>query len=294
MKFLLVILIGMSNVAMSTTLQQQWEIEKRLGLRAEVDSKLLEGRHVIFVAGIMNELANIISNYYPSNIEAAKEFGATTSYIHPNSSNPIPENAELLYRSITDIYQRLQKPIILVGHSKGGAETLYAILKHPELITQGMVDRVLLIQAAIGGSPLAEDQSWCFKVVCGLLNPNLKTLKPDIAKRNFDDVFWEFDRSMVSGQRRMISDRIFYVRSQIAPNDLSFGISLIRTLTNLDLSLLGPNDGLITITAQYDFRIGVDLGILQSDHIGLTVSTVSSTSHEDRKSFMRALFKTVL
>ena len=52
------------------TLEQKWTYEKvNLNLRDNPD--LLKGTHVLFVAGIMNELASLISSYYRDNMESA-------------------------------------------------------------------------------------------------------------------------------------------------------------------------------------------------------------------------------
>jgi hypothetical protein len=64
-------------------------------------------------------------------------------------------------------------------------------------------------------------------------------------------------------------------------------------LTELILRAHGPNDGLL---AQSDMRLarGEDLGVIDSDHVSLTVSNFLSVSTADeRKAFTLALFQEI-
>lgn len=51
--------------------------------------------------------------------------------------------------------QDKQRPVILIGYSKGAADILYAIAKYPQL--QKRVVAVVSVAGAIGGSPLADN-----------------------------------------------------------------------------------------------------------------------------------------
>ncbi|MDA0713570.1 MAG: hypothetical protein O2897_06245, partial [bacterium] len=198
-----------------------------------------------------------------------------------------------------------KKKLIVVGHSKGGAELLYAILRYPDLITKNIIDSVILIQPAVGGSLLAENTcAWCFDLISAISKPNLTTISPKITKQNFDKAFRLFNKSVFkltnnSSEKeakkleKVISDRIYYVRSQQSRDKLSIGIETVLAFCNTSLDEHGPNDGLLLVKDQIDQRIGIDLGILQADHIGLTVSTVSNVSSADRKAFTRAMFRTI-
>lgn len=287
------------------TLEQKWTYEKvNLNLRDNPD--LLKGTHVLFVAGIMNELASLISSYYRDNMESAQALGANVSYFGPASQNAIPENADILYKKIISLSYQTQKKLIVVGHSKGGAELFYAILKHPDLFSRDIVDKVILIQPALGGSPLAASAcGWCIDLLSTITKPNLEALTIEKSKNNFDIAFGFFNNALKKISRSdnpedmnllksAISNRIFYVRSEQEYNNLSFGVKIVLGICRNNLNEHGKNDGLLLVDAQMDPRIGIDLGILKADHIGLTVSTVSNITRKDRQAFTRALFHHVL
>ncbi len=315
-----------ANAFGNTTLQQKWEQEKQHQPYQEFNPSLriLQDRHVVFVGGILNEVANLINNYYDDNRKAIEELGGSYTSLKPNSKKSIPENAETEYREILKIYygfnsennERPIKPLILIGHSKGGAETLYTILTHPELILDGVIDRVLLIQPAIGGSPLAnQEPSWCLRCVSYVLDilptlhrPNLTTLSTQEAARNFDEAFETYQRffqKMAQTQgyeaaqkaKEEVSSKIFYVRSKIDPDanpsQIGLGTKIVLSACRNHLDTQEDNDGLLLTTAQMDTRIGTDLGIMISDHVGLTVSLVSTLSREDRKAFTRAAIEQI-
>jgi hypothetical protein len=280
------------------TLAERFDSRRR-SISETPPMQLLGNKHVVFVAGIMNELANLISNYFPDNIEAAQDMGASTSYVAPRSSGSIPKNAGWLYSQVKTIYADVKRPLILVGHSKGGAEILHLILDHPELILDGTVDTVLLLQSAIGGSPLAYETGPWITLVSLFLSPDIETLKPHNAKRNFDRAYVQFCKTLRelvpadNGQqaKKAISNRIFYVRSQQDPIALSSGVGFVLKVWQKSLGNAMPNDGLLPTSSQLDLRIGVDLGILAADHIDLAVSKVSVLSKQDRKAFMYAVME---
>jgi triacylglycerol esterase/lipase EstA (alpha/beta hydrolase family) len=109
-------------------------------------------KHVVFVDGLFNEAAQLVGNYFCDNITEAERVGFSYSHLGYLSSVSIPENADKLFVDIQRIYAQLQKPILLIGHSKGGAECLYTVLKYPELLLSNIIDRVVVIHGAIGGS----------------------------------------------------------------------------------------------------------------------------------------------
>lgn len=283
--------------------QKSWDQEDKSGFSA-TDVKFLADKHVIFIAGVMNELTDFINNYFPDNMKAAQRFGATYSYIGPSSALSIPDNAALLYQSIKKIAEKVQKPIILVGHSKGGAEILHLLLEHPDLILNGSIDRALLIQPAIGGSAIADNASGLFySVVALLFEPNMNTLSTTQAQVTFNKAF-ELYRAQLkvlakkinykeSSIHEHISSRIFYVRSRTT-SEISFGLKLVLGVMQDSADrYCTEHDGLLSVEAQLDKRIGIDLGVVDADHIDLTVSKVSNMSKARREAFTRAAFKSM-
>ncbi|MFZ9594447.1 MAG: esterase/lipase family protein [Bdellovibrionia bacterium] len=268
----------------------------------------LREKHVLFVPGFMNEVSVGNSIYYRSNIQAAEaELGMGATYFPLPSSRPVEENSAIIADKVNEIYQREGRPVILVGHSKGGAESLHSILKYPELILDEKVDRVVLLQSAIGGSPLAtpEQPGVGLRVISYLIPQGLQSLSPGAAKQLFDEAFGGFvdrlkERFGHEGENKLkekideVSKKVFYVRSVEEPQNWSWGTQIVHRVCGNDLRNHGQSDGLLLIDDQIDQRIGVDLGVIQADHIDLAVDGVfSSLSSEDRRAFTRALFASI-
>ena len=160
-----------------------------MGFRAQ-DASFLAGKHIIFVAGFMNELTHIINNYFIDNMIAVEMMGATFDYITPSSKLSIAKNALLINNQIIGICNKQKKPSIIFADSKAGAEVLHMILEHPDLILKGYIERVLLVQPAIGGSSLASNaSSMLYTVVSSFLSPNINTLSRHATQATFNTVF---------------------------------------------------------------------------------------------------------
>lgn len=114
-------------------------------------------KHVVFVDGLLNEAAQLVGNYFCDNIAEAVAMGFSVSHLGYLSSYTVPSNADRLLNDIQKIYASKKLPIILIGHSKGGAECMYLTLKYPELLLSDIIEKVILIHPAVGGSPLADN-----------------------------------------------------------------------------------------------------------------------------------------
>lgn len=287
------------------SLEEQWRIEISNGPKEE-DKKLLLGKHVTFVEGVLGkELANIIGNYFTNNKKAVeKDFSGTTSIISPSCKLSIPENAKILNRKIKEIAYEQKKPQLLLGHSKGAAEIYYLLLNKPQLLLNGTIEQVLLVQAAIFGSPLADESGGLlFGLLNAFLDCNMDTLTTERTRAYFDKAFKEFDEKMEMEAKirkmpkneliKYISDRIFWVRTSLDESNPSLGSSLI--LLGLQNSLHKhqiEHDGLLPLSSQMDKRLGRCLGTLHNiDHIGLTVAVVSDVSDRAQRAFTRTAFK---
>jgi hypothetical protein len=263
----------------------------------------LRGRHVIFVDGLLNEAAHLVGNYFCDNISEVKELGIGHSHIGYLSSYSVPKNSDTLVSDIQEIYVREKLPIILVGHSKGGAECLYAILKNPYLLQSGIIDRVVLINPAVGGSPLAENVSKnilgrCFSKYLGA---GLRSIQPENSRKMFSEALLYFKEFLISKSEKTpppsssstsstssssssssnrstgnfnfknLSDRVFYIRGAATADTLCWGVKFVIFFCKEPLDASVPNDGLLHVEDQMLHGFGVDLGILDSDHIDLVV-----------------------
>jgi pimeloyl-ACP methyl ester carboxylesterase len=263
----------------------------------------LRGRHVIFVDGLLNEAAHLVGNYFCDNISEIKDLGISHSHIGYLSSYSVPKNADTLVGDIHETYVRVKLPIILVGHSKGGAECLYAILKNPHLLQSGIIDRVVLINPAVGGSPLADNVSKNILARCfsKYLGAGLRSIQPENSRKIFSEALEFFKQFLITKSEKSLtsssttssstsasstssvkrntgndsfknlSDRVFYIRGAAAADDLCWGVRFVIFFCRQPLDASVPNDGLLHVEDQMLHGFGIDLGILDSDHIDLVV-----------------------
>lgn len=283
-------------------------------LRAE-----LAGRQIVFIDGILNEVSHWVGNYFTDNIKEAAALGMLPIHQRYSSAAPFSENGNRLAENLTQLYfAQSQKGawkqgVTLWAHSMGAPVVLYALLKHPFLITNGIVDRVVFIQGAIGGSPLARNivDSYIGSFLNWVLKKGLLSLDPPETKRILKGAFEYFQTyiqkqnpaesaAQIQERIREISRRIFYVPSYVpVETPLSLGLKILLYFCKERLPVDEPNDAVI-LTKGHTFRLesgevfGEELDLLVADHIELVVSgTFSGSNALKRAAFTRALLQTI-
>lgn len=294
-----------SQASYALTLEEQVEIELQnpTPVFSGPLEQTLKGRHVVLVDGIMNELAKLSHTYYTDYIRVLKKNGISYSHLAYPSRVSIPNNARALAQDLLAISERVHKPIILIGHSMGGAESVYAVLDQPSLLLNGVVEKVVSFEGAIGGSDLADHlkERGLGKFLKKHLSEGLDSIRSSVAKRNFHDVRAKYELSVwnqFGAQGDQVveqvfqdhSNRVFYVQSEQPPGKrLSWGLRAIFPVLTLK-SLGAPSDGLLKLEDQILSGFGRSLGIFTADHIELVVSgLVAHSSSVYRKAFFRAL-----
>ncbi len=249
---------------------------------------LLAFGDVLFVGGIFNECALGVVEYFGTfrRIVHAPEF------FWPSSRQSVPETVRALHRKI----RAHEGSLMLVAHSKGAAEALILVLQHPELLRTGRIHRLLLIQGAFGGSPLA--RASCF----GLMTPLrfffrevLVSMEPENTRTLLQEAYKSFVAQTSGSERENFSKKIFYLRSAIEADELSSALLPIWRLCGDQLSHLGQHDGILLTEEEKFDAIGQDLGVVQFDHFDLVMRGVGMrASEEKRSSALRHAFMQVL
>lgn len=280
------------------TFSERWS-EQRRPKQARPRSTQLHGKHVLFVAGFLNEG---MSGYLTENAEAVRQLGGTATIFHPNSNRSITANVKDLAKKIEEIYSTTNRPITLVGHSKGGAEVLYLLLSQPQLVLEShQVDGAILIQAAIGGSPIAKkvSDSKIAQLLPNKLLGGLYSLVPEEDHHIFLNAYDLFKKSLPYPRREEFHRRIFYVQGYQDSN------KVVRELRKTHHYLEeqgqakhgnGRNDGLMLLEDQIFAPVGRVLAVVKADHAALTLKNplLSTSRGSDIRAFTRAMFLQVL
>jgi pimeloyl-ACP methyl ester carboxylesterase len=121
--------------------------------------EILDQKQFLLVGGFGNETVRPI--YLADNVKALRDIGVSTvNRFFPSSFHSPAWNTKIIYDEIHRLFRENgSKPLVLMGHSKGGLEVLATILEYPELIRGGIVTDVILIQAPVGGNTMADNQN---------------------------------------------------------------------------------------------------------------------------------------
>jgi dienelactone hydrolase len=234
----------------------------------------LEGTRVLFVAGYLNEL---IPGYFDDNVAVVEALGAKADRLFPQSEESEQDDAAAVLRWV----DAQPGPVWLLGHSKGGAAVLLAALKQPRLVLDGKVRAVLVVQGAVRGSPVAD--LYAHDLVLG--KRGMKALTQAESDAVFNRALEEVRRALTPTEQGALFSRLFYVRSRIETAAVAAELGPTHNLLNA----YGPNDGLLLADAMR-LDVGVDLGVLDSDHAGLVLSSfLTSSTPARRREFARAL-----
>jgi pimeloyl-ACP methyl ester carboxylesterase len=239
----------------------------------------LADKHVVFVAGHLNEF---IPGYFTDNAAVVQELGAGTSILAPPSVGSLDADVSLIEQ---ELRARAGSKVVLFGHSRGGASVLLTVLRRPSLILSGQVEAVIVVQGALGGSPLAD----LIARVKVLKTPGLASLTTEEADRAFTIALTALANRLTPEEWDRFFARIFYVRSEHRRGQ-GGKVGAELAFTELALRGKGGNDGLL-LSKDTRLGYGVDLGVLDVDHASLVVSSFMSVSTpEERRAFTSALF----
>jgi pimeloyl-ACP methyl ester carboxylesterase len=255
--------------------------------------------HAVFVGGFMNELTTQLDYFVDMRLLLKRKYKIKSSYIAPLSRNAINDNVQQIVDEILKLHTKYKIKLRLYGHSAGGALLLYLALTNAWLF-DNVVEGIVLIQAAIKGSPLAKSEDnvgILYKICKKFVKQNLLGLSPEFMKDRFDDAFQKYneyfklkkgmdDNFDIDNRKKYISSRIFYIRSSIGSNDtekLCKRLQFILFTINDNLEKHGckEHDGLMPVENQLDERIGTDLGIIYGvDHLYITNFSITNDSEK--------------
>ena len=144
----------------------------------------LSSRQVVWVGGIFNVLQ---ARYFEDNVHCLKNDlemkDVATLFPFPFMGDDLVTSADWLYPRVERLHETGKKPILLIGHSKGGVDSLMLLMRHPELLRDGWVERLVLVQAPVQGSPAADWMEKKLPALYHFFEKGLGSLKEDQTKK---------------------------------------------------------------------------------------------------------------
>jgi pimeloyl-ACP methyl ester carboxylesterase len=255
--------IQISNAEPDFAQMMAWEQRNLAALHCNIDRirEYSAKRNVIFVGGLWNEIYAPVG-YLSGNVTAVKEIGARSASRYLVSSFASAEdNADFIAEHLREVFfENGKQPIVLIGHSLGGNEALLAVLRHPNLVTDGIVESVVALQAPLEGVPAAgRVPTWVPMI------PAYRSLTPAEALSSVSASL----SKLTASQRKSLDRAIYHVRSAVSGR---------------------VGDGIVNPPSPGSPRIGRDLGVLEGNHFEF-VYPVSQAGQEKQRAFIQALFR---
>ena len=277
---------------------------------ADIREKAARLRYV-FVGGFFNEA---IRAKFRENVAELVHLGVPKAQIHtlgPSSLASVEDNAGYVRDALVALAARGPQPLVVVGFSKGAAESLAALVSAPAKLREKL-RAVFLLQGALGGSPLADyvyeeghdvDEKLPFmaRAAFSLFKALGSAEKMKWVETNFGFPVGEGLRSLT--KRNMtylwervfarhrdglaaIADRVYHVRG----HDTTDRMPTMLWLTSMYLgTYYGANDGVLTAAGQTLPVLGEALASVRADHLVLTGTRPSKAAKRLRVAFTDAI-----
>jgi hypothetical protein len=257
--------------------------------------KTLKDRQILIIPGLLNELTRWTRNqtYLIKKDLITTDLSTPVNITGFSSCCYFEDNLPAFKQTVEDLYSENQKkPIILLGHSKGGLESLYLLLTYPELILNGIIDRIILFQTPVRGCSLIglNEQACGMKIAKAFFPDALNNLNPDTCNKKLEKLINQFqDQTSEHYFKTVLSKKVFYIQSfeesEKVNTLLKNFLKVINDYKHTDIL----NDGILTIDEQVSKNIGVNLGCIQADHLFLF-----DLSNPEKINKIKALIRSIL
>jgi len=261
------------------------------------EMKKAQSAQYIFVDGFCGEYLK--TSFLPAEAvvkEHWKDEDATI--LRPSSKIAIWENADRLYPQIQSLRQGSTKnETVIVAHSKGGAEVLLMVLRHPELISKLGITKIVLVAAPIRGTDLAELAEPASNPVTDFLNQEIPAL-PSFLPALINPIYADALSKLSAEEKNLIKAHVFYVRAQMSSDDIFSPLFLSHLLLS-KAHANGSNDGLIpteneVLLDEQGKAFGTDLGVMLGDHNSMTNDSIFPDDLTYRRAFFETLIRNIL
>ena len=269
--------------------------------------QILKTKTFVFSEGIALEIAKVGRSCFDEYETLLNLLGVShRKFSYASNQGTLASSANLT-RDLESIYAVEKKPIVLFAHSKAGAGALDAILNKPSLLKDGIVDRVVIFQGAILGTPMAEQKNFgtlSRLMIKGALGEGISSLEPASARKLMERAYCNFQKRLtesmpntseeeIEKEKQRLSDRVFYIQSSnTAPGYSSIIHSILLFYNKEGIHHASSHDVLVPTSHQIHPAFGRTMGTVASDHTELVVTGLRSrASTETRLALGRALFR---
>ncbi|CAN5449879.1 hypothetical protein BH10BDE1_BH10BDE1_06970 [soil metagenome] len=246
----------------------------------------------LFIGGYGNEFGR--DHYFQWNVEMLAEMGAgSVRTFFPSSLKAAGANlAEVREQIVRSYRDSGGRPVVVMGHSKGGLETLATLLKYPELVTEGIVANAILIQAPVGGNTLLDQRGLLGRLYAKALSLPAEAFR-SLRTPGINAIVAERIEELTDSKAelRAVSRVVRYVISHKEVEDSGAGIRLASQFLPHKI----PNDGLVAKIDMWIPGFGTILGDLYIDHLEVMLGkSVRFVADNVERARVRAFTKSLI
>lgn len=246
---------------------------------------MISNSQFIFVGGIWGELLSLpfLGNYFLTNIRYLKKNhpGCIVKRFMPPSFSSSWKNAEYLAKKIKSEYQKNQKPLILIGHSKGAQDLLLMLLRYPDLLKSSMIQTVISMQGTLNGSSFVDSVRKTKFTNTLRRIPGIASLQ----RGHFNDYYNKRLKELGDDFRTLLQNKFKLIKATKSnANEIPWVIKKTFRFLN---DKHGKNDGLVTLEDQGWPFLKLQEFNLIADHGEMTTSwPMSNLGEKGRHHFM--------
>lgn len=184
----------------------------------------------------------LFGNHMPGYFHPAKRhlrrLGLHVHLLEIGTDASVATNAEAVRDAVVRSFARHERPVVLVGHSKGGVDALAALALYPEIVPE--VRGVVAMQSPYAGTPIADDVEACpgLRIATGVVVGGLLMGSP----RSVADLTYERRRAFIAAHPLPPGVPVVSLATSRAP---AFGQVLQASSTYLAKQYGLPSDGLV-------------------------------------------------
>jgi pimeloyl-ACP methyl ester carboxylesterase len=255
-------------------------------------------RQFVLITGLYSELRSQGNTILSSARQNPRI--AATSLIEPPSNSSIEKNAGYVAGLLRYYYfQNGSRPILVVGYSKGGAELMTALLRYPELIKSGMIDKAVFLQGAFGSELSGRIYSICVKIPlmdfidrCAEARQASDGLK-SLGDPNLREQLHHKFNQLNSDSKYALNTSVLYVTAKVDPKELSaLSSAYVRNYVYYWIKKKeGENDGALAQSDQSLPWFGKIILNIDAEHSELLTNQTRSGQFQKVSLVTTAIFK---